>query len=459
MNELIRVEDFGYSYPKSQHRISLGDNFTLNAGEAILVSGPTGCGKSTLFSAMAGTLHGEMDGNISISPELTYYQNNIVRISIALVLQNPETQLLCSTIAEEAAFGPRNLGIDPHEISLRSERYLNLMGLDGLQNRHVEDLSMGQKQRLALASVLTMEPRVILMDEPFSQLDPVGRELLIDLMYELKDNRRGIVICEHTLDLPSDLIDHHIHMTGSPTDTHTADSPSPSLSPGMKAAFTQGPLVRIENLCLTHGDSPPVLHDITLSVNPGEKVLLTGQNGSGKSSLLKCIIGAIRPGSGQVLINGIADQHPAMLFGKLGYLMQNPERQLFSESVHEEVAFGLNRMGIPREACREQVQAILSLMQISDLEERSPFTLSFGQKHLVALASVLAPRPRIILLDEPFTGLDITLRDHILAVLDQVNTDTRAAIMITSHDDALHAWAHQHLTIKKGHISHALHTK
>ncbi|HOO39726.1 MAG TPA: ABC transporter ATP-binding protein [Deltaproteobacteria bacterium] len=456
MNELIRVDDFGYSYPKSQLRISLDESLVLNAGEAVLISGPTGCGKSTLLGAMAGTLRGKMDGNIAISPDLVQYHNNMPRISIALVLQNPETQLLCSTVAEEAAFGPRNFNVDSLEIQNRIGKYLKLMGLEGLESRHVEDLSMGQKQRLALASVLTMEPRVILMDEPFSQLDPMGRGLLIDLMYELKNQGRGLVICEHTLDLPTGLIDHHIHMPGEVSVTNTTCTRSFTSSPGMKTVPSGDPVLRIEHVSLTHDGTAPILNDISFSINSGEKVLLSGENGSGKSSLLKCIIGALRPDSGRILINGHAEQKPTMLFGTLGYLMQNPERQLFSESVYEEVAFGLKRTGHDQETCHERVLGILDLMKISDLVERSPFTLSFGQKHLVALASVLAPQPGIILLDEPFTGLDRRLHDHILEVLDHITVETSAAVMITSHDYDLHAWAHRQFTMKKGSMLHAV---
>jgi energy-coupling factor transport system ATP-binding protein len=345
-------------------------------------------------------------------------------------------------VAEEIAFGPENLCVAPAEIGCRIEQSLAAVGLRGFGRRNVERMSAGQKQRLAIASVLAMNPRLLLLDEPTSQLDGPGKAELAAVLKGLKERGYTLLITDHDLAPFVGIVDRCIVMNGGRIEQefdhipsalvlHDACAESPSL--GSK---THGqPLsIVVAGVCLSFPGIGPVLRDFSLQVARGERIHISGCNGSGKSNLLRCLAGVIKPDAGKITVAGIQLPGPANLLGKVGFLFQNPQRQLFENTVQEEVAFSLKRRRLPEKDIRRLVGEALAVCEADHLAERVPLSLSFGEQHRVALASVLAPQPEVLLLDEPFSGLDLDQRHRLLKILAELRDNYYTTVLIASHD-------------------------
>jgi energy-coupling factor transport system ATP-binding protein len=247
------------------------------------------------------------------------------------------------------------------------------------------------------------------------------------------------VISAHENLLP-DLVSHHVKLGEMPQTGLTHRSPL-SRAGGEVCIAAKG-------LSFTSNDQP-LFSGIDLTVHAGAWALIFGENGSGKSTLVKCLLGALTPSSGDTKVCGVTNPTPAQLVGKVGYLMQNPERQLFEEQVDAEIAFTLVRQHVPREQIREKTAATIALFGLQDLAGRNPFTLSYGQKHLVALASLIAPEPEVLFLDEPFTGLDPSVQASILEVIGHCNQRRGATIVMTSHREE-RSWGSSHYCLDGG---------
>ncbi|MBI1921995.1 MAG: ABC transporter ATP-binding protein [Geobacter sp.] len=448
----VRVADLTYTYPGGANPALAGVSFTLGRGECVCLTGPSGCGKSTLLLAMKGLLReGAVTGTIEIPS----------RSGVGIVFQNPESQILCTTVAEEVAFGPENLCVEPEEIGRRVGRSLSAVRLGGCESRSVERFSAGQKQRLAIASVLSMEPQWLLLDEPTSQLDRKGKLELAELLLSLKRQGYGLLIAEHDLAPVAGIADRYLLMEGGRI---VAESSQPLFSRlpfpvrdagarGKRCGASSTPAVSVVQLCLTYPETGLVLDGVAMEIGEGELVHIAGHNGAGKSSLLRCLAGLETPDSGRVEIAGVAGPCPATVRGKVGYLFQNPSRQLFADTVFDEVAFSLKRCGRTPEEVNRDVAEALELCEIPHLAGRAPLALSFGEQHRVALATVLALRPSVLLLDEPFSGLDMEQRLRLLRILSGLPERYGASVVIASHDDLPDmAWADRVLVLKEGRI-------
>jgi energy-coupling factor transport system ATP-binding protein len=455
---MLRVSDLSYTY-RGAARPALSDvSLEVRGGECLCVTGHSGCGKTTLLLALMGLLHdGELSGDVAIDAPVEQRFRN----GAGLVFQNAETQIFCSTVAEEVAFGPENLCVPPDEIGRRVRRALEDVRLGGFWDRNVERLSAGQKHRLAIASVLSMHPRVLLLDEPTSQLDGVGKAELVGVLKELKGQGYALVIAEHNLEPFRDLVDRWAVMANGRIGAITDRAPADLLDPEARGAEHHergdgarregAPAIALEGVRLSYPGVGEVLRGVDLSVLPGERVHLLGQNGAGKSSLLACIAGAVPLDSGSIRVAGVEVTERARLFGRVGYLLQNPQRQLFEDTVFEEVAFSLKRLRLPAAEVRRQVDEALRTCEVGELSERLPLSLSFGEQHRVALASVLAPRPEVLLLDEPFSGLDLAQRRRLLDILGRLREEHGTTVVIASHDPLpLRGWPDRAVTVEGG---------
>jgi energy-coupling factor transport system ATP-binding protein len=214
-------------------------------------------------------------------------------------------------------------------------------------------------------------------------------------------------------------------------------------------------VLRIDGVRVRDAAGRELLRDVSLRVLPGERVHVRGANGSGKTTLLRAAAGLLQPERGRVRTVGVAPKAGASLLGRVGMLFQNPERNLFERSVEEEVAFALRRMGWPSRRVASRVAEVLDRFHLSPLRERSPLRLSFGQQHRLALASVLAPAPRLLLLDEPFAGLDLEGRHHLLEMLAHEQRRCGSAIVVASHDELpAPRWAHRRVELADGVLGH-----
>jgi len=454
--DLLKIDSFSFSYPGASVPALREVSCAVAAGECVCLTGDSGCGKTTLLLAVKGLLRsGSCSGAIKIdSPP----SDDGWSTPVGLVFQNAESQILCTTVAEEVAFGPENLCAPPAEIARRVRSALRAVGLDDYETRNVERFSAGQKQRLAIASVLSMHPKLLLLDEPTSQLDVQGKRELCTVLAGLKSRGHTIIMAEHDPRPFAALIDRYLPMAEGRLGAAASTLPEPerylaksALKPPAAAVPEGAAVIAVRGLRLSYPETGVALNQVNLQVRRGERVHLFGGNGAGKSSLLRCLAGLERPDAGTLEIAGLADPRPEHLPGKVGVLFQNPARQLFAESVFEEVAFSLRRLG---QSCQEMERCVaeaLGICAIGHLTERAPLTLSFGEQHRVALAAVVAPKPLVLLLDEPFAGLDFPQRLALLAILAQMPGSHGTTVLIASHDELPDAgWADRRLLLSEG---------
>ncbi|MCP4578044.1 MAG: ABC transporter ATP-binding protein, partial [Deltaproteobacteria bacterium] len=383
------------------------------------------------------------------------------RPSVGLVFQNAESHLLCTSVEDEVAFGPQNLGLSPREIEIAVKKSLEAVSLIGFENRNVEALSAGQIHRLAIASVLSTSPDMLLLDEPTAQLDADGKSRLIELLSRLKAAGHTLLIADHELGPFEFLVDRFVFMDGGCIKRIDRELPAeftlfpPGCQGGMptEAGGTHNPLLSVKGLSFSDDNGRPLFDNLNLSLFAGRLVFIYGQNGVGKSTLLKCMAGLIRPEVGSIKMAGAGIPKLDKLFGKMGFLFQNPERQLFEDTVRGEVGFSLKRMGLSARDFKPLVAEALEIFHVTHLKDHSPLTLSFGEQHRVALASVMAPRPEILMLDEPFAGLDFARRKNILKILSRLRKSRGTTVVIASHeflpDDT---WADETLILREGRI-------
>lgn len=460
--DALKIHSFTYTYPGAASPALADVSCTIKGGECICLTGDSGCGKTTLLLAIKGLLRGgKSSGSIEVAAPPS---EDGWSTPIGLVFQNAESQILCTTVAEEVAFGPENLCIPPVEIARRVRKSLRAVGLEGCETRHVERFSAGQKQRLAIASVLSMNPSLLLLDEPTSQLDRRGKQELRELLTGLKRQGYTIIMSEHDPRPFAAIIDRYLSMAGGRIDCADTTLPKPDRYAAeaavipRSAAANEAAAIAVQGLCISYPETGVALKQISLRVVRGERVHLFGDNGAGKSTLLRCLTGLERPDSGTVELAGIANPRPEQLPGKVGVLFQNPARQLFAESVHEEVAYTLRRLGYSRHETERVVAEALSLCGIRHLAERAPLTLSFGEQHRVALAVVAAPQPGVLLLDEPFAGLDFPQRLALLEILAKMPDRYGTTVLIASHDELPdHNWADRTLKLSGGLLGEARH--
>lgn len=450
--EILAVRCLSHTYPAAVAPALVGVTCAVREGECVCLSGSSGSGKTTLLMAIRGLLHGgkrEGDIHVSIPPG-----DDGKAAPAGIVFQNAESQILCTTVAEEVAFGPENLCVAPAEIARRVESSLKQVGLAGCESRSVERFSAGQKQRLAIASVLSMRPALLLLDEPASQLDGRGKIELCALLASLKRQGYAILMAEHDPRPFADLIDRYLFLEGGRIvgEARVPESPPPGVPFAGRYAVEGGETaIAVMGLSLSYPETGKALRDVTFRVGRGERVHLFGVNGAGKSSLLRCLAGLEPPDAGTIEVAGIAGPRPEKLPGRVGFLFQNPARQLFAESVREEVGFTLGRLGRSPDEAARIVAETLELCGIGHLAERPPLTLSFGEQHRVALASVLAPRPAVLLLDEPFAGLDMPQRRSLLELLAAMPARYGTTVLIASHDELpAERWAERTLFLKEG---------
>jgi energy-coupling factor transport system ATP-binding protein len=419
-------------------------DLSLRAGECAVLTGPTGCGKSTLLRAIAGVLPSAagLTGRCAVAGR------------VALLFQNVETQLLFTTVEEEVASGPLHAGATAQAAGRRASEALAQVGLEGFERRAVDALSAGEKQRVVLAALLALDPGVLLLDEPTSALDAAARERLAHTLAALKRRGHAIVVADHLLEPFRDLADRcWLLKEGNLTQASACPPEADDSPPPPRPIEHSAPdVLRCQALAVRDSSGRPLLEEISLRVRRGERVLLTGPNGSGKTTLLRAVAGLLPPSAGHVSLRAGTEAAASVV----GFLFQSPERNLFERTARDEVAFALRRMGWPRPALRRRVDEVLDLCGLDPQRERSPLRLSFGEQHRVALASVLAPEPSLLLLDEPFSGLDPEARLRLLDVLAREQDRCGSGALIAAHDERpLSRWAHHCVHLERGGMRNA----
>jgi energy-coupling factor transporter ATP-binding protein EcfA2 len=429
---LARAEHLTFSYPAAREPALRDVSTCLAPGQVVAVLGPSGSGKSTLvraFAALVPHFHGgSFSGRVEVARlDTRRHGPAALAGTVATLFQDPEDQVVFTRVLNEVAFGLENVGTAPTEIEARALDALTAVGGEHLAGRVVTELSGGELQRVCLAATLALEPRLLLLDEPTSQLDPEGADALIELACALARERgTAVLMSEQRPELPLRVADRVLFLDAGriafdgPTDAAHAwlDQHHPSFVSDRVADAPQPPLgeavCRLDEVSFAYRDHLLVLERESLELRRGEIVVLAGRNGCGKTTLAKLAAGLLDPLSGRVEREGRAT-----------YLSQDPGRYVFSERADEEVALGI---GGDVAAAR----GWLSVVGLAGLESRHPRDLSSGERERLALAAVLAPGPDLLVLDEPTRGVD-PARKLELARLLRAQAPTRATLVAT-HD-------------------------
>jgi energy-coupling factor transport system ATP-binding protein len=422
---LAEVERLTFSYPEAE-RPALSDvSLTLEPGEVVAVLGPSGSGKSTLLRALAGLVPhfhgGRFEGRVVVAGmDTRRFRPADLAGAVAMLFQDPENQVVFGRVSNEVAFGLENVGTPPDQIWPRVHAALADVGAARLAERRSETLSAGELQRVCLAAVLALEPQLLILDEPTSQLDPEGAVEILDVACELG---AAVLVSEQRPALPLErcsrvlFVDEGAITLDAPRDDALACLPD-EYAPREPRALGEVPgsgeiLCRLDDVTFGY-DSRPVLDGDSLMLRRGEIVALTGANGVGKTTLAKIAAGLLEPQSGHV------ERH-----GRCCYLSQDPGRYLVKERVVDEAALAVA-------GDLERARDALAEVGLAGFEHRHPRDLSSGERERLALASVLVADPEVLILDEPTRGVDPPRKAELAAQLRR-NAHRRATLVVT-HD-------------------------
>lgn len=535
---MIECRGVSFSYDGAAKALD-GVDLNIEDGEFFCILGGNGSGKSTfakhlnaLLQPDAGTVR--INGMDASDPELVYD----IRSTAGMVFQNPDDQLVATLVEDDVAFGPENLGVPSAQIAQRLREALKGVGLVGFERHETHALSGGQKQRVALAGVLAMEPRMLILDEASSMLDPRGRKGLMKACHALHDRGMTIVMITHfmeeaaeadriavfqagrvamlgtpeeiltradelaelNLDMPescrlgmalrakgvpvhaqvrevdmvAEVAQTYAERSGAGT-VGQSSTPQSEIVGGTVSADNEDnvpePVIELSHVSYSYSlsarerrrwhkrsaaegssnkqalwgndpSSPWALRDVSLTVRRGEFLGLAGHTGSGKSTLVQHLNGLIRPQEGIVCALGLDlsnKKDAAAVKAKVGVVFQYPERQLFAETVVQDVAFGPHNLGLPQDEVDRRVESSLSRvgLDLSTVGDKSPFELSGGQQRRVAFAGVLAMEPEVLVLDEPMAGLDPAARRDFLELIDRLHRDGLTVVMVSHSMDDL----------------------
>lgn len=512
MSETIRIRDLWWKYELGQDWALKGINLTVRKGEFLVIVGPSGAGKSTLCLTLCGMIphfsRGYYKGEVLIDGQETRKMklSEITR-RVGIVFQDPDTQFVTMSVEDEVAFPLENHGVPREEMIKRVRKTMELTRILELKDKYPHELSGGQKQRVAIASILALEPEILVLDEPTSDLDPVGKIEVFSMLSELKKTGRTIILVEHNTEEAAKyadrvvlLKDGRIISEGSPrrvfeeveniksvgvyppqatelayilSKRHGLSGELPlTLEEAaewlreMNARLIAPPLnksndkrngesiISFRNVSFNYPDGTLALNSISLDFKKGEFTAIIGQNGSGKTTLVKHIVGLLKPTRGEVRIFGKKTTEMSIkeVATRVGYVYQNPDHQLFCQTVYEECAYGLRNLGISEPEIKKRVSEILGKVGLEGMEKIDTFLLGKGQRQRLAIASTLVMNPEVIIVDEPTTGQDMSQSSSIMNLLKTLHSEGRTVIIITHNMRLVAEYAERVIVMQAGRV-------
>lgn len=399
---MIRFDNVSFRYPDEEEWILEDLSFSVARGERVVITGPSGSGKTTMLY-LCNRLYPEncdgiVEGSVTIfNKDSQNYSPGEVNHRIATVFQDPDAQFCMMTVEEELAFTLENLNVERKEMDGRIQDVLELTGLTDFRHSVIQQLSGGEKQRIATACALIMEPEILLLDEPISHLDPYTAKQFIDWLDKLQQERSlTILAIEHRIDLWGGFFNREIQLER----INEAEQMTKRLSSKQE----------LQSLEVRKVGTKSFLKDVSFTLGQGEVAILAGPNGSGKSTLLKALCRLI-PTNGTV--------HPS----NLGYVPQAPEFLFVTKTVRDEIAFGGGTA----------VEDLLDRLYLAAVADAHPFAVSHGQKRRVAIASMLCDGREIILMDEPTSGQDAASMAELFRLIDERAREGTTFLIVT-HD-------------------------
>jgi len=440
---MISIKDFSYRYQGSTRSALKEINLHISEGEFVLLTGPSGCGKTTLALAVAGFLFsqfsGEFSGQVLVdgfdpSGEPIYQMADLV----GLVQQNPEASFCTLMVEDEIVFGLENRKFPREKIAELLTWSLKAVGAEQLRERSLNSLSGGEKQKIALAAILAAQPRVVVFDEPTSNLDPPATREIFEMILALQRRTNlTVLVIEHKLDFLSQFKPRRIEMgmgTLLEEQTDWRSSRDLALHRPVYRGFSPSPLIEVKWLTAGY-EEKPVLSGVSFNIYPGELVSLMGDNGSGKSTLLLSLVGLADRFKGRVCFQGRAIELIKFpdLTSQIGFVFQNPNHQLFASTVWEEAILGPKNFKLAPGDYQDRTRALLVQAGLMERMGDHPYRLSYGEKRRLNLISVLAYQPAVLLLDEIFIGQDQDNAGFLLGLLTEF-VESGGSVILVNHN-------------------------
>ncbi len=481
----VLVQDLSYRYRTRRELALHRCSFRARRGELLLVAGASGCGKTTLMRCLNGLIPraykgGDLSGTIRLlGRDPAPLKLAEISRMVGTVLQDPEKQIVGAYVLNDVAFGLENLGFPRGEILRRVDRVLEFLEIAHLRDRPTFALSGGEKQKVAVAGVLAMEPDIILLDEPLANLDPAGADEVLRLVRRLVEAGKTVVLIEHRVeDVLAAEPDMALFLDAGEqryfgdlagfleaVDPRDVKLPAPLAIARLRGVEVPEPpprrprrpdaepLVVLEDVWFGYEPERPVLQGVSLELRPGDVVALLGPNGAGKSTLVRQIIGLQRPQQGRVWVAGrdARTMTVAQIAATVGYVFQSPTHMLFAPTVWEEMAFGPRNLGFDEARVERNVRRSLEIVDLVGYEGVSPLALSYGQQRRVGIGAILAMESRLLIMDEPTAGQDYR---HYTRFMDAVVRMPFEAILFITHDvDLAVRYANRVILMAEGRIA------
>lgn len=490
---VIEFKDFSFRY-KSQTEFTLKNiNLTIYEGEKVLLLGPSGCGKSTLSHCINGLIpfsfDGEMKGSCKIA-SLETVQSSIFQLSskVGTVLQDSDAQFVGLSVGEDIAYALENDNIPRDVMIPRVYESAKIVDMHNFLESVPYDLSGGQKQRVALAGIMHDDVKILLFDEPLAALDPMMGNYAIDLIDRIyREHNKTVLIIEHRLEdvlyrhvdrvilmrqgeiiadmSPDELLLSHLLKENGIREPlyitalknagcqleqgHISNVSEIDLMPYKQKVIDdfqksilssdkkeEDIIIDVKDISYQYNPKRKVLDHVSFKVRKGEKIAIIGKNGAGKSTIAKLLCGILRPTKGEILLKGQNYlQYSIKEIGeRIGYVMQNPNQMLVKDMIKEEVALGLTLHGYKNDEIEKNVDEALKMCNLYPMRNWPVSALSYGQKKRVTIASILAMKPDVMILDEPTAGQDYRVYTEIMMFLDTLNKEFGITILFITHD-------------------------
>lgn len=443
-------------------------NFSIEKNTINLITGKSGCGKSSLLMCLSRVIPETVDG--VMSGEIIYNGYNIehsnaeeISGEIAYMFQDPDSQLCTFTVEDEIAFGLENLNVEQEKMGEIIDDILDLVGIKYLKYASLNKLSGGEKQKVALASILALDPDLILMDEPTANLDPISTIQIVELIKKLRDDMgKTIIIIEHNIDDFKDVIDKVIELNDKKTSDLEVDNFIEQYHNNFKYPKRQhtnlgnDTVLDVHNLSYSYDEGKNVIDNVSFSLYKGEIAALVGHNGAGKSTLSKLLIGFIKASKGEILLKeqNIYNMNVKEIGDHMGLVFQNPEHQFIKMTVEKELSLSLEVRGNSEDVVKEKTDNYLKEFNLINNRESNPFTLSQGQKRRLSTASMMINGQPILILDEPTYGQD---RENLIKLIDllyQINKSGTSILIITHDMDMVERCCDKLIYLNKGQVEY-----